>query len=108
MIRSTLERTPVAGVSAPPVDGLDGLRVVDRCPCGCDSVDFAHHDPERPVTPVADGIGTTPDGGMVGVIVWGREGEVTGLEIYDLGAGEDDLRLPDASTIGPLDEGSSG
>jgi hypothetical protein len=107
VIRAALERAPVAGVAVPSLDGLHTLRAVDRCGCGCDSVDFALHDPAQPSKPLADGIGLTPTGGMVGVLVWGREAEVTGLEIYDLGAGDDDLRLPSPTSIQPFDGGAS-
>ncbi|MGH7535357.1 MAG: hypothetical protein ACREMG_07215, partial [Gemmatimonadales bacterium] len=58
--------------------------------------------PEHRPKPIADGIGTTPAGGKVGVIVWGTAEAVTGLEVYDLGAGAADLRLPDPSSIAPF------
>jgi hypothetical protein len=76
--------------------------VVGVCGCGCDSVDFTPHDPSHTSAPVADGVGTTPAGGDVGVIVWGTSDAITGLEIYDMGAGESDLRLPNPDTIRPL------
>ena len=107
VIQAALDRAAVASISLPHPDDLSGLRAVNRCGCGCDSVDFAPHDPDRPTKPIADGVGYTPSGGMVGVLVWGREGEVTGLEIYDLGAGDDDLRLPDPATIEPFPQGAS-
>ena len=107
MIRATLERASVRGRTSPFVAQLDQLRVVDRCGCGCDSMDFLLHDPDHPAKPVADGIGTTPSGGMVGVLVWGRDDEVTALEVYDLGAGQEDLRLPDPASIQPFDGGAS-
>jgi len=56
---------------------------------------------------VADGIGTTSAGGQVGVIVWGRGKAITGLEIYDLGAGENDLKLPIPSSIKPFPSADS-
>jgi hypothetical protein len=67
--------------------------VVDQCNCGCASVDFAFAGEERP-RPIADGVATTPAGGGVGVIVFGTADAITGLEIYDNGAGERDLTLP--------------
>ena len=77
------------------------LRVVDRCGCGCDSVDFKPYDHERRPKPIADGTGETPMGGQVGVIVWGTAESITGIEVYDLGAGDDDLRLPVLESIRP-------
>ena len=107
VIRAALERAPVSPEFSALAHVLDDLRAVDRCACGCDSVDFVRHDPAHPAKPIADGIGTTPAGGMVGVIVWGKGDAVTGLEIYDLGAGEGDLRLPAPRSIRPFREGAA-
>jgi len=84
---------------------LERLHVVSACSCGCASVDFDRAEAER-ARPVADATGTTERGGTVGVIVWGTAGRVTGLEIYNLGAGADDLRLPIPSTIRPFHAGA--
>lgn len=43
----------------------------------------------------------------MGVIVWGRDDAITALEIYDLGAGEDGLRLPLPSSIRMFREGAA-
>ena len=86
--------------------GIEDLEVVAQCDCGCDSVDFASPSPTTPATQLADGAGTTKLGGTVGIIVWGREGRITGLEVYDLGAGEDDLTLPEPESIRPFDAGA--
>lgn len=102
VIRTALERVPASAEFSALAAGLEHLRAVDRCLCGCDSVDFVEHNPARPVKPIADGIGTTAAGGTVGVIVWGRADAVTGLEVYDLGAGDDDLRLPTPNSIRPF------
>jgi hypothetical protein len=107
VIRSALERAAVAPEFSALSSGLESLRAVGKCSCGCDSVDFAEHDPARPSKPIGDGIGTTPAGGTVGVIVWGRPEAVTGLEVYDLGAGEDDLKLPVPGSIRSFGEGAA-
>jgi len=78
---------------------LDGLWVVSACTCGCASVDFVALNEERKSTPVADAMAETARGGTVGIIVWGTSQQITGLEIYDLGAGPDDLRLPVLASI---------
>ena len=107
VIRSALEKAPKAGAGSPLLANLEELWAIDRCGCGCDSVDYLPHDPGRPATLVADGIGTTPSGGTVGVIVWGRSDGVTGLEVYDLGAGDNDLKLPIPDSIRPWHEGAA-
>jgi hypothetical protein len=104
VLRTALERAPASPSLSSLGDDLAGLRVIERCPCGCDSVDFAEPDFDRPAKPIADAIGTTRTGGMVGVIVWGTEEAVTGLEVYDLGTEDGDVRLPVPSSIRPFHE----
>ena len=66
--------------------------------CGCASVDFEKE--QLGISqPIADGTGKTANGGSVGIIVWGANNLITGLEVYDLGAGDDDLGLPDPNSI---------
>ena len=107
VIRAALERTP----STSPVTKLrapiEELQVVGRCECGCDSVDFIPSESELHSRPVADGTGTTPSGGMVGIIVWGTDDAITSLEIYDLGAGDGNIRLPVPESIQSWDSGTA-
>lgn len=74
------------------------------CECGCDSVDFAEHDPEWPCGQSPMGTGKTPTGGDVGIIIWGIDDAVTGIEVYDLGAGDADIKLPVESSIRPWED----
>ena len=101
VIRVMLERAAVTADCARLLTELNALRVVYRCSCGCDSVDFQTFDPKIPPMPIADGTGETPSGGSVGVIIWGSVDSVTGIEIYDEGAGDNDLRLPTPESIQP-------
>lgn len=101
VLRATLERA--ARTLPPPhvIAGLPRLGVIEKCACGCDSVNFAEHDPARPSRPIADGIGKTPAEGDVGIIVWGTDDAVTGIEVFDLGAGDADIKLPVEASIQP-------
>jgi hypothetical protein len=94
-----LEKAPKNGGRHSLIDQIDSLRVIGRCDCGCASVDFEVEGQSPPAKQVADATGTTPAGGKVGVIVWAIDERLTGLEIYDLGAGDDDLRLPTVESI---------
>ena len=107
VVRTTLERAPVAPEHARLAASVESLRAVDQCSCGCDSVDFEEQGSVRPAKPIGDAIGTTPAGGVVGVIVWGRDDAITALEIYDLGAGDDGLRLPTIHSIRGFREGAA-
>jgi len=76
----------------------DKLWVVSGCTCGCDTIDFRRKKADLGY-PIADAVGTTPGGGEVGVIVFGTDDEVTGLEVYDCGVLEDGIRLPVLASI---------
>jgi len=101
VIRAAIARAPAGDVAPGLLEALEDLRVVRRCDCGCDSVDFVAHDPARPSRPLADGFGETPAGGAVGIIIWGTNDAVTGIEVYDLGAGSEDIKLPVDTSIRP-------
>jgi hypothetical protein len=101
VIQVMLERAAVDPSCQRLAADVERLRVIDRCACGCDSVEFKAHDADRPSTLIADGTGVTPSVGQVGVIIWGTAKTVTGIEVYDLGAGADDIRLPIPSSIRP-------
>ena len=101
-IRATLQRAPTVTELPLLHQTIDHLHVVGRCPCGCDTVDFAHEETDQRVSPLGDGVGTTPAGGRVGIIVWGTEQAITELEVYSLGAADDDLRLPIPESIHPF------
>ena len=102
VIRSALERAPAETLDPRVGDTLEQLRAIGQCGCGCDSIDFVPHDPSYISHPIADGMGTTPAGGEVGVSVWGHPDAVTGLEIYSLGAEDHDLKLPLPDSIHPF------
>ena len=72
VIRATLEQAALDAQFRAAEVNLDTLKVVDRCSCGCDSVDFEKNGQDSLSRPVADGIGMTAAGGQIGVIVWGR------------------------------------
>jgi hypothetical protein len=66
---------------------VEELRVVGGCSCGCCSIYF-HLDSVK-VLPIRQAIGTLADGRQNGLILWGTDDEIRGLEVYDL--------YPDAS-----------
>jgi len=103
VIRAALEKATIEPLEDETAT-VENLMVVSRCDCGCATVDFQGPSLDEPSKPIADGIGVTPNGGDVGVIVWGRQGRITGLEIYDLGAGEKDLLLPVPDSIKPWEQ----
>jgi hypothetical protein len=71
---------------------LEALQVVGGCKCGCASVDFL---PDIGAAHVlADGYGVTPSNIEVGLILWERDRQLSGLEIYMLGVDTSELPTP--------------
>jgi hypothetical protein len=99
VVRTALDRAATTSELGRLASGVEQLRVISRCGCGCASVDFVEHDSQNPGRPIAHAIGSTETAGMVGVIIWGTAEQITGLEVYDLGAGPHDLTLPVPASI---------
>ena len=79
----------------PSATDLEALQVVGGCGCGCASVDFLPDTGGGKV--LADGYGVTPSGVEVGLLLWGRDGQLSGLEIYMLA--EDTSELPTPASL---------
>ena len=75
---------------------LDDLRVVEGCDCGCFSLKFAP--PRAGARIIADGLAVYSDGQMDGLMLWGREGEITWLEVVNYGP-RTSHRFPEMSDL---------
>ena len=77
------------------------LRIVNRCPCGCPSVDFAIANRSRfgfsEVIARADG--RTPEGTPVWATLHSRQGEIAELEVYPLACHAGVLGLPKLESL---------
>jgi len=60
---------------------VNQLRVIGGCDCGCTSLDFRPH--LRGARIIADALAVYSDGQQAGLILWGWEGEIIWLEVYD-------------------------
>src|SRR5512147_3215303 len=81
VVRNALRRAPRGAELTLSEEAFSSLRVVGACDCGCASIYFAQEQADD--APVADGMGVTPSGKEVGVMVWARDGMVTALDIVD-------------------------
>ena len=106
VVRAALERCPETPAAHELLPTVSSLHVVDQCQCGCPSVDFERSCSEHP-RPLADGLGITPSGDQVGLIIWGVSDAITGLEIYDMSASASELKLTDLKSIIPWEEGAA-
>ena len=95
VLESALRQSALVQVNDTMLSTLSALRVVGICACGCKSVYFEPIAKED--TLLADTWGTAPGGGHLGIMVWGREGRVTALDIVDY---ESKGELPVIETIG--------
>jgi hypothetical protein len=97
VLRRALEACPVVQISETLRESVSILRVVRRCACGRDTVDFDSIAGPRGQI-VADGIGFTPDGQEIGLIVFARGDQLSSLEVYSSG-NDAPARLPTVDSI---------
>ncbi|HYF38453.1 MAG TPA: hypothetical protein VD930_02110 [Gemmatimonadales bacterium] len=83
------------------LDAVAGLHVVDGCACGCPSVDFEVGGQDAQASIIADALGTSPEGLPVGVLLWAKEGRISGLEVYPFEDAER-VGLPDPEKLKPV------
>lgn len=98
VIRATLALARAGSVAPAVLSSLADLRVVGGCTCGCASVDF-EIGRNWAGAPLANGVGRTGRGILVGIIVWGRTDAVTSLEIYNYEGECSDAELPVPASI---------
>ena len=80
------------------------LHVVGSCGCGCPTIELALASTPRPQVvgyPVAEAQGHSPEGVLVGVIVFANAGVLTELEIYSI-TGEGPYSLPSPESLTPV------
>jgi hypothetical protein len=77
---------------------MEQLRVVGGCTCGCTTLQFRPPEQQRGSTRLADELAVYADGQQAGLLLWGREGEIVMLEVYDFQPGSSH-RFPDASNL---------
>jgi len=82
VVRWLLDHAAMGDVSAYRQHAPEELRVLEGCKCGCSSLDFAPR-AWGGAGIIADALAVYPDGLMAGLILWGREGEVVLLEVYE-------------------------
>ena len=83
-------------VTAYRLHPVEELRVVRECGCGCASLYFSATlgDAQR----LADELAMYPDGQRAGLMLWGRDGEIVLLEVYDFEP-DSSHRVPDVSNL---------
>ena len=72
---------------------IESLKVIAKCGCGgCPTVLFGNSFDSAPVTKdhyiLADYAGTNASGGLIGVMVWANDSDITELECYSIDGSE--------------------
>ena len=93
----------LVNVTAYRLQPVEQLRVVGECSCGCTSLDFKPAEQLAGKKMVADELAIYPDGQRAGLILWGLEGQIVMLEVYDFQPGSSH-RFPDVSNLCTWDE----
>ncbi|HEX3845910.1 MAG TPA: hypothetical protein VHV81_00900 [Steroidobacteraceae bacterium] len=97
VIKRALEAAAAGSNLARLKGQISSLRIVARCECGCASVRFAAPAGIPRAHVVADALAKTSAGNTVGVMVWGTDDALTGLEVYSMSAPNDaSLPMPDS------------
>jgi hypothetical protein len=97
IVQWLLDHTAVGDVTAYRAHPVEELRVVGGCDCGCVSMDFQPGGFGHSKI-VADATAVYPDGQKAGLILWGRDGELTALEVHDYHPGSSH-RMPEISNL---------
>lgn len=85
-------------VTAYRLHPVEELRVVGGCNCGCTSLYFTSDEELGKVLMVADELAVYPDGQQAGLLLWGRDGQIVWLEVYDFHPGSSH-RVLDVSNL---------
>jgi hypothetical protein len=101
ILRWMLEHAAVGDVTAYAALPLEELRVTipGRCDCGCCSLDFSPNAWGRS-TVIADAIAEYADGQKAGLILFGQDGAIDLLEVYECDPVAD--RVPEIADLRPF------
>jgi hypothetical protein len=79
-------------------EAVGKLRVVGRCGCGCASVDFVKDGQNGTALSIAESLGSDSRGRQCGIILWSKNGALSGLEIYECEPGSA-AEIPSVETL---------
>jgi hypothetical protein len=96
LVRWMLEHAAMRDLSAYQHVAVEELRIVSWCDCGCCSLAFRKHTPGQVI--LADATAEYEDGQVAGLILWGRDGELSLLEVYDCHP-ESSKRVPEIANL---------
>jgi hypothetical protein len=78
-----LDHAAMRDVTAYRTNPVTALQVVGGCDCGCSSLYF-HSNTSGPEVMLADAVAIYPDKQQAGLLLWGRDGMIVWLEVYEM------------------------
>ena len=103
VIRWMLRYASTRGTLDHLVPSVESLRAVGACECGCPSIDFVSQEETVGSAPVAEALGTSPEGVDVGLLIWAKGVAIVGFELYNFGDAVP-FSLPHIETLRPFPE----
>ncbi len=103
IVRWLLDHAARGDVSEYRSRPVEELWVVGGCDCGCCSLDFQPKRPGSRSKIIADALAVYPDGQEAGLILWGRDGMIRSLEVFDHHPGASH-RVPEISNLRTYEE----
>jgi len=102
VISTLLIRAPIGESCEASSCDIASLKIVGKCPCGCDSLFFTGIDEAVDQFRLADGLGYTEDGEEIGMILWASGSRIVHLELFNYS--ETPARLPPFASICSFEE----
>ena len=102
VVKWLLDRALV-DVTAYQLQPVEQLHVVGGCICGCTTLHFKPLEQQKDKKVLADELAVYADGQQAGLILWGHEGEIVMLEVYDCQPGSSRC-FPDLSSLCTWDD----
>lgn len=107
VITEAIAIAPKIAATAALLESVKNLRVLWQCPCGCPTLHFVPNSVARSGNSqvVADAVGLSLGGRVVGLLLWGNDVELHTLEAYSLSS-DRHAELPRADSIRPFTGGT--
>lgn len=84
------------------LSGLDTVKVVSKCACGCPSINFTD-EWGGGMTTLADYQFDDPNGGLAGVFAFEYKGKLAGIDVWSIDGIANPKVVPDPEILRPLD-----
>jgi len=85
------------------LEQLEDIIVVNKCKCGCASIDFKVDNPKSPLKILADYMWYSKNNNPMGIFVFSKSNQLAGLEVWSINGEETPTTLPQIEELIPLE-----